>query len=63
MAIGSPPDETRTYMPPSSSNEAVGISQLAAESAGSKNSEGSLREIRVATSDPIVWCVEHRRGR
>jgi hypothetical protein len=62
MAIGSPPDSTRTYMPPSSSNEAVGMEQLAAESVRGENSEGLLREIRVDTSDPIVWCIEHSRG-
>jgi hypothetical protein len=68
MAIGTPPDQSRSYMPPSSSNEAVGIAQLkpaaaAAAGAGAELEEGALREVRVVTSDPIVWCVEHSRSR
>ena len=67
MAIGTPPDQSRSYMPPSSSNEAVGIAQLkaaaAAAGAGAELEEGALREVRVVTSDPIVWCVEHNRSR
>ena len=67
MAIGTPPDQSRSYMPPSSSNEAVGIAQLkaaaAAAGAGAELEEGALRAVRVVTSDPIVWCVEHSRSR
>lgn len=57
MSIGTPADETRTYMPPSSSNEAVGIGR----EEGDRLSLGLLREIRLEASDPIVWCIEHSR--
>ena len=55
MVIRKPLDESRSYMPPSSSNEAVGVGRTE----GDERPE--LREIRVRTSDPIVWCVEHAR--
>ena len=50
LAMGTP-DGSRPWQPPSSSNEAVGV-----------EGEGVLREVRVETSEPVVWCVEHGPG-